>query len=186
MLEAQRAAQEKIDAACESAAQLVADARGAQARAEGEARAAEEALEHGLRDAEVEHAAKVREIEDAHAAEREKLALDSAAACESAVHAAQTKMQRELDKANSQLEDALSRLECCERALAHAEKRAEGNSLSRYVLRMLRGDADIQSSKDSSRDAHAQDALVADRASSAGANDEPSSDCEADARKGGE
>lgn len=186
ILEAQRAAQEKIDAACEGAAQLVADARGAQAQAEREARAAEEALDCGLRGAEEEHAAKVREIEDAHAAERERLALDSAAARESAVRAARTEMQRELDKANSRLEDALARLERCERALAHAERRAEGNSLSRYVLRMLRGDAESSMPGDAMPNTHAQDAHAAERASSTGADDAPSPSREVDARKGGE
>ena len=186
ILEAQRAAQEKIDAACEGAAQLVADARGAQVQAEREARAAEEALDRGLRGAEEEHAAKVREIEDAHAAERERLALDSAAARESAVRAARTEMQRELDKANSRLEDALARLERCERALAHAERRAEGNSLSRYVLRMLRGDAEPLTPGDAMPDSHAQDALAADRGSSTDADGVPSPSREVNARKGGE
>lgn len=105
-------ANEKVAAA---AAERDAAARAAEeARADADARIAAAGLEAGER------------IEQEVAAVR--------AACEREVEAARAEMQRRLDALAQELEQA-------ERNRERAERRAEGNSLSRYLLARLRGEA---------------------------------------------
>lgn len=105
-------ANEKVAAA---AAERDAAARAAEeARADADARIAAVGLEAGER------------IEQEVAAVR--------AACEREVEAARAEMQRRLDALAQELEQA-------ERNRERAERRAEGNSLSRYLLARLRGEA---------------------------------------------
>ena len=105
-------ANEKVATA---AAERDAAARAAEeARADADARIAAAGLEAGER------------IEQEVAAVR--------AACEREVEAARAEMQRRLDALAQELEQA-------ERNRERAERRAEGNSLSRYLLARLRGEA---------------------------------------------
>lgn len=105
-------ANEKVATA---AAECVAAARAAEeARADADARIAAAGLEAGER------------IEQEVAAVR--------AACEREVEAARAEMQQRLDALAQELEQA-------ERSRERAERRAEGNSLSRYLLARLRGEA---------------------------------------------
>ena len=105
-------ANEKVAAA---AAERDAATRAAEeARADADARIAAAGLEAGER------------IEQEVAAVR--------AACEREVEAARAEMQRRLDALAQELEQA-------ERNRERAERRAEGNSLSRYLLARLRGEA---------------------------------------------
>ena len=106
------AANEKVATA---AAERDAAARAAEeARADADARIAAAGLEAGER------------IEQEVAAVR--------AACEREVEAARAEMQQRLDALAQELEQA-------ERNRERAERRAEGNSLSRYLLARLRGEA---------------------------------------------
>lgn len=110
-----RAAVDANEKVATAAAARDAAARAAEeARADADARIAAAGLEAGER------------IEQEVAAVR--------AACEREVEAARAEMQRRLDALAQELEQA-------ERNRERAERRAEGNSLSRYLLARLRGEA---------------------------------------------
>lgn len=110
-----RAAVDANEKVATAAAECVAAARAAEeARADADARIAAAGLEAGER------------IEQEVAAVR--------AACEREVEAARAEMQQRLDALAQELEQA-------ERSRERAERRAEGNSLSRYLLARLRGEA---------------------------------------------
>lgn len=115
---ARAAADSAVEQAAVDANEKVATAAAAraaeEARADADARIAAAGLEAGER------------IEQEVAAVR--------AACEREVEAARAEMQRRLDALAQELEQA-------ERNRERAERRAEGNSLSRYLLARLRGEA---------------------------------------------
>lgn len=111
----ERAAVDANEKVATAAAERDAAARAAEeARADADARIAAAGLEAGER------------IEQEVTAVR--------AACEREVEAARAEMQRRLDALAQELEQA-------ERNRERAERRAEGNSLSRYLLARLRGEA---------------------------------------------
>lgn len=134
-----RAAQEAADAAAAVAEQKLADTVAA---AEAKVSAAQQATAAAERDAAARAAEEARADADARIAaagleageriEREVAAVR--AACEREVEAARAEMQRRLDALAQELEQA-------ERNRERAERRAEGNSLSRYLLARLRGEA---------------------------------------------
>lgn len=113
------AAEEKV-AAAQQAADAAIDAARAAARAAEEARA----------DADARAAA--AELEAGERIEQELAAAK--AAHERELEAARAEMQQRLDSLAHELEQS-------ERDRARAERRAEGNSLSRYLLARLRGEA---------------------------------------------
>lgn len=114
-LTAERDARAAAEAADAAAAERDAATRAAEeARADADARIATAELEAGER---IE-----REVADVRAA------------CEHELEAARAEMQQRLDSLAHELEQA-------ERDRARAERRAEGNSLSRYLLARLRGEA---------------------------------------------
>lgn len=134
-----RAAQEAADAAAAVAEQKLADTVAA---AEAKVSAAQQATAAAERDAAARAAEEARADADARIAaagleageriEREVAAVR--AACEREVEAARAEMQQRLDALAQELEQA-------ERNRERAERRAEGNSLSRYLLARLRGEA---------------------------------------------
>lgn len=132
---AQQAADAAIDAARTAAdsavEQAAADASEKVAAAAAERDAATRAAEEARADADARIAA--AELEAGERIEQEVAAVR--AACEREVEAARAEMQQRLDSLAHELEQA-------ERDRARAERRAEGNSLSRYLLARLRGDAD--------------------------------------------
>lgn len=136
-----RAAQEAADAAAAAAEQALADtvaaaeakvsaAQQAADAAIDAARAAARAAEEARADADARIAA--AGLEAGERIEQEVAAVR--AACEREVEAARAEMQRRLDALAQELERA-------ERNRERAERRAEGNSLSRYLLARLRGEA---------------------------------------------
>ena len=148
-----RAAQEAADAAAAAAEQKLADTVAAIDAARA---AADSAVEQAAVDASekiaaaaAERDAATRAAEEARAdadaritaaeleaGERIEQEVSAArAACEREVEAARAEMQQRLDSLAHELEQAV-------RDRARAERRAEGNSLSRYLLARLRGDAD--------------------------------------------
>lgn len=132
------AAQQAADAAID-AARAAADSAVEQAAVDANEKVATAAAE---RDAAARAAEEARADADAHIAaagleageriEREVAAVR--AACEREVEVARAEMQRRLDALAQELEQA-------ERNRERAERRAEGNSLSRYLLARLRGEA---------------------------------------------
>lgn len=134
-----RAAQEAADAAAAVAEQKLADTVAA---AEAKVSAAQQATAAAEHDAAARAAEEARADADARIAaagleageriEREVAAVR--AACEREVEAARAEMQQRLDALAQELEQA-------ERNRERAERRAEGNSLSRYLLARLRGEA---------------------------------------------
>lgn len=131
---AQQAADAAIDAAraaADSAVERAAmDASEKVAAAAAERDAATRAAEEARADADARIAA--AELEAGERIERE--VADVRAACEHELEAARAEMQQRLDSLAHELEQA-------ERDRARAERRAEGNSLSRYLLARLRGEA---------------------------------------------
>ena len=131
---AQQAADAAIDAARAAAdsavEQAAVDAGEKVAAAAAERDAATRAAEEARADADARIAA--AELEAGERIEREVAAAH--AACEREVEAARAEMQQRLDSLAQELEQA-------ERDRERAERRAEGNSLSRYLLARLRGDA---------------------------------------------
>lgn len=134
-----RAAQEAADAAAAVAEQKLADTVAA---AEAKVSAAQQAAAAAERDAATRAAEEARADADARIAAAgleagERIEQEVAAvraACEREVEAARAEMQRRLDALAQELEQA-------ERNRERAERRAEGNSLSRYLLARLRGEA---------------------------------------------
>lgn len=131
---AQQAADAAIDAARAAAdsavEQAAVDANEKVATAAAERDAAARAAEEARADADARVAA--AGLEAGERIEQEVAAVR--AACEREVEAARAEMQRRLDALAQELEQA-------ERNRERAERRAEGNSLSRYLLARLRGEA---------------------------------------------
>lgn len=131
---AQQAADAAIDAARAAAdsavEQAAVDANEKVATAAAERDAAARAAEEARADADARIAA--AGLEAGERIEQEVTAVR--AACEREVEAARAEMQRRLDALAQELEQA-------ERNRERAERRAEGNSLSRYLLARLRGEA---------------------------------------------
>ena len=150
---AQQAADAAIDAARTAAdsavEQTAVDANEKVAAAVAERDAATRAAEEARADADARIAA--AEIEAGERVEQEVAAAK--AACEHEVEAARAEMEQRLASLTHELELAV-------RDRERAERRAEGNSLSRYLLARLRGDADeLAASED---DAPATDATDAE------------------------
>ena len=131
---AQQAADAAIDAARAAAdsavEQATVDASEKVAAAAAERDAAARAVEEARADADARIAA--AELEAGERIEQELAAAK--AAHERELEAARAEMQQRLDSLAHELEQA-------ERDRARAERRAEGNSLSRYLLARLRGEA---------------------------------------------
>lgn len=131
---AQQAADAAIDAARAAAdsavEQAAVDANEKVAIAAAERDAAARAAEEARADADARIAA--AGLEAGERIEQEVAAVR--AACEREVEAARAEMQQRLDALAQELEQA-------ERNRERAERRAEGNSLSRYLLARLRGEA---------------------------------------------
>lgn len=131
---AQQAADAAIDAARAAAdsavEQAAVDANEKVATAAAERDAAARAAEEARADADARIAA--AGLEAGERIEQEVAAVR--AACEREVEAARAEMQQRLDALAQELEQA-------ERNHERAERRAEGNSLSRYLLARLRGEA---------------------------------------------
>lgn len=131
---AQQAADAAIDAARAAAdsavEQAAVDANEKVATAAAERDAAARAAEEARADADARIAA--AGLEAGERIEQEVAAVR--AACEREVEAARAEMQQRLDALAQELEQA-------ERNCERAERRAEGNSLSRYLLARLRGEA---------------------------------------------
>lgn len=131
---AQQAADAAIDAARAAAdsavEQAAVDASERVAAAAAERDAAARAAEEARADADARIAA--AELEARERIEQEL--ADAKAAHERELEAARAEMQQRLDALAQELEQA-------ERDRARAERRAEGNSLSRYLLARLRGEA---------------------------------------------
>lgn len=131
---AQQAADAAIDAARAAAdsavEQAAVDANEKVAAAAAERDAATRAAEEARADADARIAA--AGLEAGERIEQEVAAVR--AACEREVEAVRAEMQQRLDALAQELEQA-------ERNRERAERRAEGNSLSRYLLARLRGEA---------------------------------------------
>lgn len=131
---AQQAADAAIDAARAAAdsavEQAAVDANEKVAAAAAERDTATRAAEEARADADARIAA--AELEAGERIEQEVAAVR--AACERDLEAARAEMQQRLDALAQELERA-------ERNRERAERRAEGNSLSRYLLARLRGEA---------------------------------------------
>ena len=132
---AQQAADAAIDAARAAAdsavEQAAVDANEKIAAAVAERDAATRAVEEARADADARIA--TAEVEAGKRVEQEVAAAK--AACEHEVEAARAEMEQRLASLTHELELAV-------RDRERAERRAEGNSLSRYLLARLRGDAD--------------------------------------------
>lgn len=132
---AQQAADAAIDAARAAAdsavEQAAVDANEKIAAAVAERDAATRAAEEARADADARIA--TAEVEAGKRIEQEVAAAK--AACEHEVEAARAEMEQRLASLTHELELAV-------RDRERAERRAEGNSLSRYLLARLRGDAD--------------------------------------------
>ena len=132
---AQQAADAAIDAARAAAdsavEQAAADANEKVAAAVAERDAATRAAEEARADADARIAA--AEVEAGERVGQEVAAAK--AACEHEIEAARAEMEQRLASLTHELELAV-------RDRERAERRAEGNSLSRYLLARLRGDAD--------------------------------------------
>ena len=154
---AQQAADAAIDAARTAAdsavEQAAVDASEKIAAAVAERDAATRAAEDARADADARIAA--AELEAGERIEQEVAA--ARAACEHEVEAARAEMQQRLDALAHELEQAV-------RDRARAERRAEGNSLSRYLLARLRGEADEVATGEG--DAPATDTADADASAS--------------------
>lgn len=145
LVDAVAAAEEKV-----SAAQQAADAAIDAARA-----AADSAVEQAALDASekvaaaaAERDAATRAAEEARADADARIAtaeLEAGERIEQELAAAKAAHERELEAARAEMQQRLDslthELEQAERDRARAERRAEGNSLSRYLLARLRGEA---------------------------------------------
>lgn len=132
------AAQQAADAAID-AARAAADSAVEQATVDAGEKVAAAAAE---RDAAVRAAEEARADADARAAAAE---LEAGERIEQELAAAKAAHERELEAARAEMQQRLDslaqELEQSERDRARAERRAEGNSLSRYLLARLRGEA---------------------------------------------
>lgn len=160
---AQQAADAAIDAARAAAdsavEQAAVDANEKIAAAVAERDAATRAAEEARADADARIAA--AELEAGERIEQEVAA--ARAACEREVEAARAEMQQRLDALAHELEQAV-------RDRARAERRAEGNSLSRYLLARLRGEAgegDVVAADAAAADDAAEAEITADPETSA-------------------
>lgn len=164
---AQQAADAAIDAARAAAdsavEQAAVDAGEKVAAAAAERDAATRAAEEARADADARIAA--AELEAGERIEQEVAA--ARAACEREVEAARAEMQQRLDSLAQELEQA-------ERDRERAVRRAEGNSLSRYLLARLRGDAG--EGETAGADDDKADALATDTAEVNDSADGPASD----------
>lgn len=160
---AQQAADAAIDAARAAAdsavEQAAVDANEKIAAAVAERDAATRAAEEARADADARIAA--AELEAGERIDQEVAAVR--AACEREVEAARAEMQQRLDSLAHELEQAV-------RDRARAERRAEGNSLSRYLLARLRGEAgegDVVAADAAAADDAAEAEITADPETSA-------------------
>lgn len=132
------AAQQAADAAID-AARAAADSAVEQATVDASERVAAAAAE---RDAATRAAEEARADADARIATAE---LEAGERIERELAAAKAAHERELEAARAEMQQRLDslahELEQAERDRARAERRAEGNSLSRYLLARLRGEA---------------------------------------------
>lgn len=132
------AAQQAADAAID-AARAAADSAVEQAAVDADEKVAAAAAE---RDAAARAAEEARADADARVAAAE---LEAGERIEQELAAAKAAHERELEAARAEMQqrlDALAQeLERAERNRERAERRAEGNSLSRYLLARLRGEA---------------------------------------------
>ena len=133
------AAQKAADAAID-AARVAADSACDQATADATAR---------VNAAHAERDAAVRAAEDARADADAKIAAaqeDAEHRIEEEVAAAKKACEEELERVRAEMQERISglvhELEQTEHARDRAERRAEGNSLSRYLLAKLRGEED--------------------------------------------
>ena len=176
---AQQAADAAIDAARAAAdsavEQAAVDAGEKVAAAVAERDAATRAAEEARADADARIAA--AELEAGERIEQEVAAAH--AACEREVEAARAEMQQRLDSLAQELEQA-------ERDRERAERRAEGNSLSRYLLARLRGDAsEVDAAADAEgdgSDAPATDAAEVNDSADSSASDAADADADASAK----
>ena len=133
------AAQQAADAAID-AARAAADSAVEQAAVDANEKVAASAAE---RDAATRAAEEARADADARIATAE---LEAGERIEQEVAVVKAAHERELEAAREEMQQRLDslthELEQAERDRARAERRAEGNSLSRYLLARLRGDAD--------------------------------------------
>lgn len=132
------AAQQAADAAID-AARAAADSAVEQATVDASEKVAAAAAE---RDAATRAAEEARADADARIATAE---LEAGKRIEQELAAAKAAYERELESARAEMQQRLDslahELEQAERDRARAERRAEGNSLSRYLLARLRGEA---------------------------------------------
>ena len=132
------AAQQAADAAID-AARAAADSAVEQATVDASEKVAAAAAE---RDAAARAAEEARADADARAAAAK---LEAGERIEQELAAAKAAHERELEAARAEMQQRLDslahELEQSERDRARAERRAEGNSLSRYLLARLRGEA---------------------------------------------
>lgn len=132
------AAQQAADAAID-AARAAADSAVEQATVDASEKVAAAAAE---RDAAARAAEEARADADARIAAAE---LEAGERIEQELAAAKAAHERELEAARAEMQQRLAslahELEQAERDRARAERRAEGNSLSRYLLARLRGEA---------------------------------------------
>lgn len=132
------AAQQAADAAID-AARAAADSAVEQAAVDADEKVAAAAAE---RDAAARAAEEARADADARVAAAE---LEAGERIEQELAAAKAAHERELEAARAEMQQRLDslahELEQAERNRARAERRAEGNSLSRYLLARLRGEA---------------------------------------------
>lgn len=143
--DARAAAEEKVSAAQQAAdaaidaARAAADSAVEQATVDASEKVAAAAAE---RDAAARAAEEARADADARAAAAE---LEAGERIEQELAAAKAAHERELEVARAEMQQRLDslahELEQSERDRARAERRAEGNSLSRYLLARLRGEA---------------------------------------------
>lgn len=175
---AQQAADAAIDAARAAAdsavEQAAVDAGEKVAAAAAERAAATRAAEEARADADARIAA--AELEAGERIEQEVAA--ARAACEREVEAARAEMQQRLDSLAQELEQA-------ERDRERAERRAEGNSLSRYLLSRLRGEADggeTAGFDDDKADAPATDAAEVNDSADGPESDGADADADASAK----
>lgn len=117
-------------------AEATAEVDAALADAAAKVKAAAEAADARVEEAQRDAAAAARELEGVRqqAADDKQAALDAAAA----KHAAE--LERANAEAQRKIAELTAALQQVERSLERAEKRAEGNSLSRYLLARLRGE----------------------------------------------
>lgn len=117
-------------------AEATAEVDAALADAAAKVKAAAEAADARVEEAQRDAAAAARELGGVRqqAADDKQAALDAAAA----KHAAE--LERANAEAQRKIAELTAALQQVERSLERAEKRAEGNSLSRYLLARLRGE----------------------------------------------